>query len=99
MEDLKKLEQNNILIASFLYDKYNEYYIINKKHVHEKFLKFHNDWNYLMPVVSKVTTLEEFQNWELNSIFWDAYNQIDITEIYNNVVLFLEYYKNLLNTK
>ena len=53
---------------------------------------YHSDWNLLMEVVHKITILEEFQEWEFNSLFWEVFCQIDITEIYNQVVLFIEYY-------
>ena len=49
-------------------------------------------WDLLMEVVHKITILEEFQEWEFNSLFWEVFCQIDITEIYNQVVLFIEYY-------
>ena len=47
---------------------------------------------WLIEVVHKITILEEFQEWEFNSLFWEVFCQIDITEIYNQVVLFIEYY-------
>ena len=56
---------------------------------------YHSDWNWLMEVVHKITILEEFQEWEFNSLFWEVFCQIDITEIYNQVVLFIEYYNEI----
>ena len=55
-------------------------------------LQFNSDWNWLMEVVHKITILEEFQEWEYNNLFWEVFCQLDITEIYNQVVLFIEYY-------
>ena len=55
-------------------------------------LRFHVDWNWLMPVVEKITILEEFHEWEFNSSFWDVFCQLDMSEIYNQGVQFIEWY-------
>jgi hypothetical protein len=56
-------------------------------------LSFHSDWNWLMEVVKKITTLEEFQyNYEFNQLFWEVFNQLDIDEVYIQVFLFIEWY-------
>lgn len=57
------------------------------------FWDFQNDWNDLMFLVQKITTTTEFHaDYPNNSVFWDAYNEIDETEIYNACVEFIKWY-------
>jgi len=54
---------------------------------------YHSNWNLLMEIIKKITSLEEFQNeYEFNTLFWDEFNQLDIESIYIQVVLFIEWY-------
>lgn len=58
-----------------------------------KYVKYHSDWNWLMPVITKITTLDEFQNkYEFNDLFWDTFTQLDINDIYQQVVLFIKWH-------
>lgn len=58
-----------------------------------KYAKYHSDWNWLMPVITKVTILEEFQEqYEFNELFWDTFTQLDINDIYQQVILFIKWY-------
>lgn len=86
-----KTEETNKLIAKFMGYK-NIANDEDKQDYLNDVMQYNSDWNYLMEVVQKITTLEEFQEWEFNSLFWEVFCQLDITEIYNQVVLFIEYY-------
>ena len=58
-----------------------------------KYAKYRSEWNWLMPVIQKITTTEEFQNkYEDNDYFWEIFNQLDMDEIYTQVILFIEWY-------
>ena len=90
--------ENNKIIAEFmgkdvLYETHVQHETASKLKVTS--MKYHSDWGWLMEVVHKITILEEFQEWEFNSLFWEVFCQIDITEIYNQVVLFIEYYNEI----
>jgi len=56
------------------------------------FIEYSNDWNYLFEVLNKLTTLNEFQDYEFKSLFWDTFCQLDIKEVYIQVVLFIKWY-------
>ena len=91
------METSNKIIAEFMGAKLTKdlkimYPVYEGDSSYVKNLKYHSDWNWLMEVVEKITILEEFQEWEFNSLFWEVFCQLDITEIYNQVVLFIEYY-------
>lgn len=63
-------------------------YVLNPEKLH-----YDTDWNKLMPVITRVTTLEEFQEqYEFNDLFWDTFTQLDINEIYQQVVSFIKWY-------
>ncbi len=53
---------------------------------------FDHDWNALMEVVEKITTTNEFQEYEFNSLFWEIFCKIDINEVYIQVVIFIKWY-------
>ena len=56
-------------------------------------LSFHHDWNWLMEVINKITTTEEFKDeYEFNQLFWETFNQLDIDEIYTQVISFIKWY-------
>lgn len=58
-----------------------------------KILKYHKDWNWLIEVIRKIASTQEFQNfYEFKKLFWDEYNSLDIDRIYVQVVLFIEWY-------
>ena len=57
-----------------------------------KYNTYNSDWNWLMEVINKLTTLNEFQDYEFKSLFWDTFCQLDIEEVYTQVVLFIEWY-------
>lgn len=54
---------------------------------------FQNDWNDLIFLVQEITTTSSFHtDYPNNSIFWDAYAQIDKQEIYNVCLEFIKWY-------
>lgn len=53
---------------------------------------YHKDWGWLMEVLNKLTILKEFQDYEFKSLFWDTLRQLDIKEVYIQVVLFIKWY-------
>lgn len=55
-------------------------------------MQFDKSWDWLMPVISKITCMQEFWDWEFNSLFWDVFNQLDITEVYGQVVRYIQWY-------
>lgn len=58
-----------------------------------KILKYHKDWNWLIEVIRKITSTQEFQNfYEFKSLFLEEFNSLDIDRIYVQVVLFIEWY-------
>lgn len=94
-----KTTENNKLIAEYMQFeqlKNNHYQcIINNetKILPPQSMLFNSDWNWLMEVVQEITTTTEFHtDYPKNSIFWDAYNQIDKTEIYNACIEFIKWY-------
>ena len=97
--------ENNKIIAEFMGARTKSpknLYVFHKWRNDERFdwidtynqseLKFHSDWNWLMEVINKLTTLNEFQDYEFKSLFWDTFCQLDIEEVYTQVVLFIEWY-------
>ena len=95
---MKTITEKNKLIAEFLgkntplIDR-NDGYTKDLKVFSYKDLSFHHDWNWLMEVINKITTTEEFQDeYEFNQLFWETFNQLDIDEIYTQVILFIEWY-------
>jgi hypothetical protein len=75
--------ENNKIIQKFM----NHY-----KNMGNIGLLYNKDWNWLMEVINKLTTLNEFQDYEFKSLFWDTFCQLDIEEVYTQVVLFIEWY-------
>jgi len=54
---------------------------------------YNTSWDWLMPVVSKLTSLSVFHNdYDENESFWETYNQIDLKEIYEEVVKFIKWF-------
>ena len=92
-------ENNNKLIAEFMGYIDNgcseEGFLINPiTNFDEEIenLKYHSSWNWLMEVIAKVTALKEFQDYEFNSLFWDTFCELDIENVFIQVVLFIEWY-------
>lgn len=57
-------------------------------------LHFHKDWNWLHRVVEHITTLNVFgREYPDDSKFWDAWCQLDMEEVWEECVAFLEWYK------
>ena len=56
-------------------------------------INYNTEWNWLIPVIQKITATEEFQDkYVYNDPFWEAFNQLNIDEIYTQVILFIEWY-------
>jgi hypothetical protein len=71
--------EKNKLIAEFLHGK-------NAVHPNQ----YHENWNELIEAVRKITYTSEFQEtYKKNSVFWDEYCSIDISNVYKAVVEFI----------
>jgi hypothetical protein len=51
-----------------------------------------SDWNWLMEVITKITTLTEFNSYPNDTDFWDAYNSIDKQATYNACIKFIKWF-------
>ena len=51
-------------------------------------LKYHESWDWLVPVCSKMTS-QNFDQWSSCSDFWDAYCQFDIAIVWSYVVAYI----------
>ncbi len=100
-------EENNKLIAEFLqptttngnfyFPQFKEPYIYQGalNGYSEVFglseLKFHTSWNWLMEVVNKITTLEDFQEYD-TCLFWEIFCQLSIEGMHEQVIEFIQWY-------
>ncbi len=94
---MENITENNKLIAEFMglseIAKTNGIVFKDNNTDEIHLIKYNSDWNWLMPVIQKMTTTEEFQDkYEYNNLFWETFNQLDIDEIYTQVILFIEWY-------
>jgi len=97
--------ENNKIIAEFMgwevIKDQSNFWVDCNPNIEETPLQLLNevfkDWNWLMEVINKLTTLNEFQDYEFKSLFWDTFCQLDIKEVYIQVVLFIKWY-NLQNS-
>lgn len=95
---MKNITEKNKLIAEFLgkntplIDR-NDGYTKDLKVFSYKDLSFHKSWDWLMPVIKKITVLDDFQNdYEFNALFWDTFTQLGIEDIFNQSVEFIKWY-------
>lgn len=99
------METNNKLIAEFMgYIKHTQTkaYLTTDGYFHERDLKFHKDWNWLMEVVEKIEsigfTFETKKNWaritrkgENIILRWEE-DKTKIEAVYNACVEFIKWY-------
>ena len=91
------MEGNNKLIAEFMgvheimHDGYSEYDFDDNTLdvVHQKHLRYHTSWDWLMPVVEKIEQVHEGVPQELINL--SLFSTID--EVYKAVVEFIKQYK------
>ena len=90
-------EENNKLIAEFMecfplekdiYSHTNE----KGEKINQSYYRYNKEWNWLIPVMSKLTSLDEFSNYPNVSTFWDVYCQLDITTVFEEVVSCIKWY-------
>ena len=74
--------------ASFISDKNQEYYESLSE------LKYHESWDWLMPVVIKCFEVDEQTNDDLNFKLNDALLETNIDSLYKVVVEFIKDYNN-----
>jgi hypothetical protein len=103
---MKTIEENNKLIAEFMeFDKNpNETFEIPQfgtirpngyfqTEFNDKQLKFHESWDWLMPVVSKCRSLsnDEDSYWE---VIYYTLEECEIITTYQAVIQFIEFYND-----
>ena len=100
--ELKLTEiKNNLLIAKFMdLEKLNKHYYlypqINENDplfVHYKQLKYHTEWNWLIPVVREVLTLIDLNefNFDSNALKFEVLDN-DIKQAHKEVIEFIKEY-------
>jgi len=80
--------ENNKLIAEFM-----EYPNLGTEGDFS-YLKYHKEWNWLMPVVEKCYEYGELHNVHREGIIASLSGIIDINETYKAVVEFIKWYNN-----
>ena len=99
------MEINNKIIAEFMkYIKHTQTkaYLTKDGYFHDKDLKFHSDWNWLMEVVEKIEsigfTFETKKNWaritrkgENIILRWEE-DKTKIEAVYNACIEFIKWY-------
>lgn len=95
--------ENNKLIAEFMGRKYRFQGLgivetsplledVYKQGGSFIFLDYHSDWNRLMEVCNKATTLDKWTDYPNQSQFWDTFCQVDSEEVCLEIVAFLQWY-------
>jgi hypothetical protein len=87
------IEENNRLLAEFMQPSFNGFgtYDFNGQLLTKEYLKFHNDWNWLMEVVEKILNIcLELDNMEMYYNITDSIPKID--KAYNDCVEFIKWY-------
>lgn len=107
---MKTTEKNNKLIVEFMGLSYCEKHLFegwykNSEHNHRicsfEGLKYHNSWDWLMPVVIKIVSNEfrsecksrGFDNWIETDLMDDILvNRFEFDKLYQAVIQFIEWY-------
>jgi hypothetical protein len=99
---MENILENNRLIAEFLGQKSDKYefpqfgYMNTKGDFITEFndsqLKFHKDWNWLMPVVEKISHLYDFFN--IENDLKDLRINANINDVYSACLSFVKHYNN-----
>lgn len=86
-------DKENVLIAEFMGSK--DYKVEE--------LRYDCDWNWLIPVISKIRTLPEMNSLEIQHlVIQSKYNHVemalqftlDLQKTYESIIEFIEYYNN-----
>ena len=90
--------ENNKIIAEFMgciIHIQTKAYLTTDGYFHDKDLKFHSDWNWLMEVVEKIYTTKASYNLHKNiedAFIYKSENRIE--SVYNACVEFIKWYNN-----
>ena len=102
-------QENNRLIAEFMgmvYDNHNDQpnkyweltdeqnFVSQKPYPQDKDLKFHSDWNWLMPVVIECFNKHESVSDDFNFKLNDALLETNIESLYKAVVEFIVWFNS-----
>jgi len=101
-EDMNTTEKNNKLIAEFMeakqYDKEDNYIYFDETNnmfsndtISIKNLKFHSDWNWLIPVIEKCRESQIFGSERLINNIYRRLLKLDLLATYENVVDFIQW--------
>lgn len=105
---MKNNSTNNVLIAEFMGIKVFEginsnnqtYFYYNNIELKdfEALPNYDSDWNWLMPVVDKIYSMNEYYQYKADTIsmFFDGGIELttDIESVYDSVVEFIEWFNN-----
>lgn len=90
--------ENNKLIAEFMgntvIEQNGEFYCKLAHYQLRKIPPFDTDWNRLMEVCNKLTTLTEWEDYPNQSQFWDTFCGLDIDDTYLEAVDFIKFYNS-----
>ena len=94
---MKTIEENNRLIAQFMGFDENEkgqFSIPNVGNIEDYLCRFHESWDWLMPIVEEIDHLE-YESDGLDAID-NAIKTRVIADVYNAVIKFIEWYNENL---
>tara|TARA_R110000851_G_scaffold41093_8_gene103395 strand:- start:1042 stop:1392 length:351 start_codon:yes stop_codon:yes gene_type:complete len=101
-----KTIENNKLIAKFMGDDFHERSTTSISSMQVKYvphlseLKYHSSWDWLIPVIKKIDSYANEEMMDKYRFIWNIPIHNDISEVYNQVVEFIEKeYENSLEEK
>lgn len=93
--------EDNKLIAEFIQKGSEGFGLYDFKGCHYKLnkLEFHSSWDWLMPVVGKITQDEKFWEVDGREYLMDIVPYARIEDVYDAVVLFIKWYNETIHVE
>ena len=102
---MRKDKESNKLIAEFMgnkpiFEDRKQYQMVTHNNMCYgiKELLYHTSWDWLMPVITKAVSMDEWEyKYPHNEVFWDYFKTLNIAIMYDEVIKYIEWYnKNKL---